>query len=49
MISNLKDALVRRLSGKTWMDRESLSRAVTKADSIAPKIGYPDVVSNNLT
>ncbi|CAF2099472.1 unnamed protein product [Rotaria magnacalcarata] len=47
MISNIQDAFIGMLKETTWMDSESLEKAIEKANAIDRKIGYPDYLGSD--
>ena len=46
MIHALKDAFKELLQRNSWMDKDTKSLAIDKANAIRERIGYPDMITN---
>ncbi|CAF0871999.1 unnamed protein product [Rotaria sordida] len=47
MIDNIQAAFIDMLHQTTWMDAESMTKAIEKAKAIDRRIGYPDYLSSD--
>lgn len=47
MIENLRSAMKDLLRKNEWMDKETIARAIQKADQVQSRIGYPSTVKND--
>ncbi len=46
MLQSIRTAFVDHISEVTWMDEETRTKAIDKADAIIQKIGYPDILDD---
>lgn len=46
MINEVREAFKRNLKNLKWMDTETRSAAMIKADAISDMIGFPDYILN---